>query len=740
MYAARLRGGAAALSAPLCLLLVCICLLWKITLTRQYTWLNFTDMVNQVLPWFQFQAVEWQHRRVPLWDPFHWAGQSLIGQDQPGVAYPLNWALFLLPLRHGQISQVWLNWYMLVIHYMAALFCFFLCRDLGRSKVASAFGGVAFSFLGYMAATNWPQMLNGAVWAPLALLMFFRVLRARSVLLSGALSGAFLGVSYLSGHHQIPLFMTLTLLGGWIYLFSRQPRRYVHAIPAFAAFVYCLFAFSAVQVLPGFEYWHLALRWVGSANPLSWRDPVPYIVHARYSMNPVSIVGLVIPHLSGYADPFVGFAALTLFIIGARAHWGRAEVRLLVTFAACGLLYSLGAYTVFQGVLYAVLPEVDKARSPAAAICVSQLACAVMASFGLDAVASSGVEILTFMRRAAIGVATLAVFILGFLFVSFAVQPEKTQSFIYFGTACLAAGLVGAALLALCYGGLSVRLSNVLFWTALLFEAGTVTGYTYPHREDGWNVLSQLGAFDDIASFLRGRPDLVRVRADRDAIPFDFGDWYRIDQLDGYCGVTKSVFDIYGEDHAQMLLGETFWVGRRPSRAGQEPVFSSKSGLIVYRNPDAFPRAWVVHRVGVLAASSGIVGELQRPLSGLRDEAFISGVAPALDSCSGDRIKLVSRSPGHVVIDATMGCKGMVVMNDSYFPGWRARVDGRPATLYDVDTVIRGVVADAGTHRVDLRYVPRSVIAGALLLISGVLFLGLLGFLSRRVRAGAAAP
>src|SRR5450759_3246886 len=72
---------------------ITVILLWKIALTSQYTWINGPDYVNQVVPWFQFQAREWHAHRFPLWDPYHWGGQPLVGQDQPGAMYPLNWIL-----------------------------------------------------------------------------------------------------------------------------------------------------------------------------------------------------------------------------------------------------------------------------------------------------------------------------------------------------------------------------------------------------------------------------------------------------------------------------------------------------------------------------------------------------------------------------------------------------------------------------------------------------------------------
>src|SRR5437868_4386989 len=110
---------------------------WKLTLTDRYTWLDAPDIANQVLPWFQFQAAEWHAGHFPMWDPNDWAGQTLFGQLQPGSAYPLNWLLFLLPLKLGWMQMAILNWYLVVIRLMGALAAYALCRDLGRSLIAS---------------------------------------------------------------------------------------------------------------------------------------------------------------------------------------------------------------------------------------------------------------------------------------------------------------------------------------------------------------------------------------------------------------------------------------------------------------------------------------------------------------------------------------------------------------------------------------------------------------------------
>ena len=41
---------------------------------------------------------------------------------------------------------------------------------------------------------------------------------------SAALSGLFLGVTWLSGHHQVPIFLTLAVVGAWGWYTLRSGR------------------------------------------------------------------------------------------------------------------------------------------------------------------------------------------------------------------------------------------------------------------------------------------------------------------------------------------------------------------------------------------------------------------------------------------------------------------------------------------------------------------------------------
>ena len=64
-------------------------------------------------------------------------------------------------------------------------------------------------------------------------------------------------------------------------------------------------------------------------------------------------------------------------------------------------------------------------------------------------------------------------------------------------------------------------------------------------------------------------------------------------------------------------------------------------------------------------------------------------------------------------INADLRCRGLLVVSETFYPGWEAYVDGKPQPVYEVFGALRGVVLDAGSHRVEMRNRPGVVMLGA---------------------------
>ncbi|HXB69613.1 MAG TPA: YfhO family protein [Candidatus Acidoferrales bacterium] len=779
----RRHASLATFGMALALFAIVAAFYWRITLTAQYDWVWGPDLATQVMPWYQEQARSWNAGTFPLWDPYLWAGQPVLGQAITGGAYPLNWLLFLLPLQShtgahttadGVISMVALQWYFVVIRFMAAAFCYWLCRDLGRSRVASLAGGLVFALGGFMGTTGWPVMVNGAVWIPLVFLFLLRSVRGEkwdrpsglvacqvtnrpsglvacqvtNRFTNAALSGLFLGLAWLSGHHQIPMFTAVAVAATWLFfLFRQRPVdwRIAGAALTAAVFTGCT---GALQILPAYEYGHQAKRWVGTPEPLSWNQTVPYYIHETYDLKPGNLLGVVFPNMHAQFDPFIGVVALTLALIGIACCWRQGRVRLMTAVGLGGLLYALGQHSVFQGLLYAVIPTFDKARTPAVAVVIFEFGAAVLAAFGLDRLRGADAAppgptppgptppsptppsptqaIPAQPRWAAWAVLGFGAFVVAlYQALTFAnkMQFPGEEGMVITGFLAL---LLAALLFAWMGGSLTRQQACTLLMLLLIMELGNDYETVFADRTGKGRAswLTQMRDNRDIAGFLKQQPGFARTTIAGNAFVPNWGAWHGVEMWGGYlAGVTSNLLSFeFHKPEARLLYGVAYTIGAQPTPEAGDQVFRGQSGLNVYRNSAAFPRAWAVHKlVQARDAVEANMVMMGRPAE-MRNQAVLLGKGPALDPCHDrDFVDLLEHGADRLLIRANMSCAGMVVLSDTYFPGWRARVDGKAAAIYEVNAAMRGVLVPAGLHTVTMRYRPASVIWGGLLTLLGIL-------------------
>jgi hypothetical protein len=703
---------------PVLLFLIVIAFYWKLTLSGQYELMWSPDQAHQIVPWLHVAARQWNSGTFPLWDPHMWGGQPLLGQAQPGIAYPLNWLLFSIPLKNGFLSSDILHWYFVFIHYMAALFGFLLCRDLGRSVPASMTAGLIFSLTSYMAATGWPQMINGAVWAPLVFLFLLRAIDNRHPLGSAALSGMCLGLSWLSGHHQVPLFLSLAAASTWIFYAvrgRRMDRKIVRLVVL--AFLICGLV-GAFQILPAREYGQHAQRWVGAANSVGWNEKVPYSAHETFSMAPSSILGVVLPGLATVSEPFVGFTALTLALIGVAARWRDHRVRLFAFLGIAAFVYALGANTVFEGIVYSVVPMVEKARTPAAAISLFGFAVSVLACFGVDALGRRVAA--GYVQRSSRTLAVIGLFLIAALFVFTIMKIGFDQRLALAGvSALLAAGLMAGVY----RNALRFRHTALLCGLLVLLETSSVHIQSAGKTGDLMGFIHNMRSNRDVAAFLRKQSPPFRIAMIGDDIPGNWAAYHDVDAIGGHLASLSSnitTVPIHNRN-VQLLWGARYLFAKEAETAQDREVFTGQSGRKVFARDESFPRSWVVHQVERVENRQKINEAVVADLPSFARRAMMTASPPALDACGGDESAVYERPAGDtVIVKTTLACKGMVVVSDTYFAGWIADVDGASAEIYEVNAAMRGVVVPAGKHLITMRYRPTSVYLGAFLTLIGI--------------------
>lgn len=507
--------------AALLLAVVTVGFYWKLTLRPGFTFLDSPDLAYMVLPWYQFQARAWHAGGFPLWDPYQWCGQSLLGQMQPGAAFPLNWPLFWAPLENGGLNLTLFHWHYVAMHWLAAVFMYSYCRELGCSRIASGLAACGFSLGGFLGTAAWPQVMNGGLWMPLIFLFYHRAGRAGAPVARAANSaacGAAIGMALLAGHHQVQLFVLLALTGLFLYDWTTAPRKAARAA-AFALSAVFAALVGGLILAPAWEYGSRSYRWVNLPAPLRHNETVPYIGHTPFAVSPRSLLGVVTPLEGAVANPFIGVVAASLAVLGVAACWATPLVRVHACLALAGLAFSMGAYSLLHGLLYAVVPLLDKARSPSQALVVFHFGLLVVAAHGLDALRAPS----PWMRRLSRSLAVTAGLVLAITLAASATASPRGHSVLF--TAAIAL-LLAVALHARFHAGAVVL---------LLAELGAGTGYMVRPRRNPQapNYLDRLGQHREIMAFLHSQPGPFRVDADEQEIPHNFGDWEGLEAAGG---------------------------------------------------------------------------------------------------------------------------------------------------------------------------------------------------------------
>jgi hypothetical protein len=148
-------------------------------------------------------------------------------------------------------------------------------------------------------------------------------------------------------------------------------------------------------------------------------------------------------------------------------------------------------------------------------------------------------------------------------------------------------------------------------------------------------------------------------------------------------------------------------------------------------SPGGLPRAWIVTQTRTVTTPGAALSEAMTPAfdpaTQVLLEAFPPPAPPASSSGDGSRPRVTSLREGwnRRTIDLVVAQPGYLVLAYTYYPGWSAAVDGRPAEILRANYALLAVPVEAGQHRVELTYRPLSFIIGAV--VSGLAVLAMVG-------------
>ena len=688
-----------------------------------------SDVAFMFDPWLIYAGRAVAAGHFPLWNPYAFAGAPFFANPQTALLFPLTWLAYVLP------PTLAITLVMILKLSVAGVGTYVFLRLLTVRPVASAIGAVSFMLNG--ALVMWLGWAVGSAMAMLPWLFaaseWLRQRGSRRAIAALALAVA---VSIFAGYPQIT---AVALLGAGAWALYRAPatRRPWYFLGAWASGAIVGGALAAVQILPFLEY-------LGESAVYAYRSQWMPVMAAP----PRSALALLMPGYFGsatgrdywgYFNPneiaatvgVVPWVALPAAIVGA---WRGPGTRF---FLAVALVAAVLCYDIPVTGWLGALPPFSFVITFRMVVFLA-FSLSVLAALGLDALASASPEARRRTERAvrwsvaALAVVTCLLVVQDYPIFAradlvYATAAQYVLFLVLLAVAALAAlGPVGSRAVWLL---LAVQIA-VLAPTAATENPAIASSLFYPEP-----------------------PAITHLRARADAhervvlgVGKNLGMLYGLREVAGYDGLTpRRVEQLASPRRESWLLAsgsidvtvdaasplfDLFAIRRiivsRDVAALPAHVVSDYDGrdARIVTNPRALPRAFLAARARC-ANDQDALRLVRGAEVDLRHEVVLSGcqtAPPGVAELGAARVAFTVDDAQRVRLTTDSDGPAWLVVTDTWFPGWQARVDGVPQPVWRADYAFRAVAVPAGHHEVALTYAPRSVRDGLVitLVASGV--------------------
>jgi hypothetical protein len=744
-----MRAASAGRTGPL-LVLVLLAALYMVGVWRHAgpEGLPHFDTYAYFVPNARYAADSLAQGHGLLWNRFQNCGEPFFAISPTGLLYPPQALALALDTHLALRALFFLH---LVI---AGIGMYALCRALAVTRAAALCGALAFEF---GANTLWtaywsPSILAVYAWMPVALALTERLLR-RPSLPGTLLLGVVLTLQLLVGYPQVLLFtyqlIALRLAWEAATNWHAPLARAGIAIVAALALAPLL---SAVQLVPSLEVAAQSIR----SRPLTLEEIRPAHVTLTWAQFR-EWVGRRYAYGALFTVSAVMLASLGL-LHGAR--------RRVVFYLLAAVAYFLVAFDTPLFHLYLHLPLGRTFREPHRFLWVTAVVGCVVVAAGADAIVRGA-------RPRRLPALVLAAPVLAA--IAFAVLSPTRLRAVEIGLGALLVGLVAvppgrarfvvAAGLPLLLGGqllvdnwwqlfAYVRDDTILMQRRPAFaavrERATLQDRAYPMAAE--KATTWQGLFDGMikkSGQLFGVPSIVD---------------YELQVSARYAGLLVQTFmgkpmtsfnqftfvDLAPKPASRPLfdLLATRYVVADAERADKlgwpsGPDFAlvwAEGKSRVYENLTALPRAFFVPQARAAGEADAVLEALAAGRDDPRRVALLEGSTPTpLGTPDARGSAEIDRDTGEVVsIRVQATAPGFLFLADQYYPGWRATVDGRPASIQRANYAFRLVEVPAGTSVVRFEYRPRSVLVGAAISAATVTLVAIV--LARRRRQAQPTP
>lgn len=743
-------------------------------------------MSDQYIAGFAFRdfAVQQYHiyGSIPQWNPYLFGGLPFVAAMHGDIFYPTFWLRLLVGtdtgMTWGFISHLWL----------AGFGTFLFLRVYGLGFFPALVGALAYQLGGPIAGYASPGhdgKLFVSALLPITLVLLTYGIRDGRRWAWGALA-LVIGLAVLSPHPQL-LQYHLLVAGAWALMLAfgtpgLDRKRGVMRLGFALGAVLLGLAIGTIQFLPLNEYTPWSPRAGG-------RD---YAYATSYSWPLEELINTYLPQFSGILgrywgrngihlhSEYLGASVLVLvpLAFGVGGDVRRAFRRFWLGVAVVSLLWALGGSTPFFQIVYAIVPGTKFFRAPSTMMFVFSFSLALMAALGTERLLAGKVS-----QRYAVGwlVAGGAIALLATAggFTSLAqrlvVDPSLMDTVdanaraVTMGAwrSFLAVALASAVILLLARGRFTAQRAG-------LFLALIVAADLWSIGRNYWMFsppASKLYASDATIDYLKKVPQPTRVAVfavgqGNAVAPHDpelMGDGlmvHGIRSVTGYHGNELGRYRKLGnvDEGYSARLNPAFWqlmnvdyfltnTDTLPIDGAQRvvgPVRNAAGTTVsLYKLAGDHPFAWVAPAAAKYPDEIALQAAQQPNFPTYQVAIFDTSASVKTEPLTAipQPLSITTSTsdyrPGHftVKLSSPAPAGSALVASENFYPGWMARVDGKPVQVLRADYVLMGVPLPAGARSVEFSFDNATYPRGRSITLAALalsLLLGLAGWVVER--------
>lgn len=707
------------------------------------------DVVRQIYPWRILAIDLFQHGMLPLWNPYSFSGNPLVGNLQSAFFYPFNFLFFIFEERLAWTAYIMLQ------PILATWFMYLFIRSLKLSRLAAIFSGITFAFMGYMMV--WFEMGiidHAALWLPFILWGITKFKDTKKIFFL-VLSAIGITCSLFSGHAQTSAYVLIFILA--YFLFIGTDKMTKREIVSGLLILFLGITLSGIQLIPSYELMTLSVRTVAGSIDTFQHFIIP-ISHLALIFAPDFFGNPATNNFWGTNYGDTSYFGVVALIVGAIGFYIYRKNKLVIFCLIVSVISLLIAFVPFVAnlLLYSHIPVINTGV-PSRTVFLFETSFAIVAAFGVEAIQKEKT------KKIFIPIIIILIIYLVLWGVSFLPQIGYTKASITHHNLLLptAIALVVSVLL------LTKQYSNrfhilwVIIFCCMAIEYSYFLNkylpmgpmnYMFPQQElitelqkivnndrvygydtarisrnlnVQWKVQT-IGGYDPL--YIKSYAELINAGATGEL-------GTELPRSDAYLAASLPQEDSSRKQALMSILGVKYVLDKddnapkqwdpRPDRfpPNRFKLIYQQGKWKIYQNKKALPRALVFYNYSVISQKKSTIKTLFDSKFPYTQKVILT-TSPsfAAQATPPTTAKITNYSANDIEIVTDTKRTGLLFLSDNYYPGWQASIDGKSTSIFQADYSFRGVEVPSGKHTMHFAYRPMSFYLGAIIsLISAVL-------------------